>query len=150
MPQRIILALLLAPMLMGCANIGSNDTDPTQITELASCPASPNCVCSADSERSHYIEPLQLRGDTEVAWQKLLDILREDDSISIVTSTEHYIRAAATTRLFRFTDDVEFLLRREQGVIDMRSASRLGFYDLGKNRSRLEAIRNAMRAADKI
>jgi uncharacterized protein (DUF1499 family) len=38
-------------------------------------------------------------------------------------------------------DDGEFLLDRERSVIHLRSASRLGYSDLGKNRSRIEEIR---------
>jgi uncharacterized protein (DUF1499 family) len=36
---------------------------------------------------------------------------------------------------------VEFLLDQPAGVIQMRSASRLGSKDFGANRKRLEAIR---------
>ncbi len=40
-----------------------------------------------------------------------------------------------------FVDDGEFLLAAEQGLIQVRSASRMGYSDLGKNRRRLEEIR---------
>lgn len=112
--------------------------------QLESCPASPNCVCSTDTGRAHFIEPLHFTGNPEHAWQNLIEILRADRSITITTSNERYIRAEAKTRLLRFTDDVELLLNPEQGVIDMRSASRLGYSDLGKNRKRLEGIRRAL------
>ena len=44
----------------------------------------------------------------------------------------------------RFTDDLEFLLDRERGVIDVRSASRVGYSDLGANRKRVEALRGVL------
>ena len=148
MIHRIIPALLLALLLTGCADMPDNSVDPATVTELAGCPSSPNCVCSTDdSGGSHHIEPLAVSSNPDAAWQRLRDILDADGSISIVASGDHYIRAEATTRLMRFTDDVEFLLDREAGVIDMRSASRLGYSDLGKNRKRLEGIRSAMRDA---
>lgn len=150
MVQRIIPALLLALLLTGCANMSDKNADPATITELTSCPSSPNCVCSTDVGRSHFIEPLTVTGELDAAWETLRGILGADSSISIVASDNHYIRAEAKTRLLRFTDDVEFLLNREAGVIDMRSASRLGYSDLGKNRSRLEGVRSAMRAAGAI
>lgn len=112
--------------------------------QLESCPGSPNCVCSTDTDPAHQIAPLKIAGDSEQAWQTLLEVLRADGSITIITATERYIRAEAKTRLLRFTDDVEFLLNLEQGVIDIRSASRIGYSDLGKNRKRLEGIRSAM------
>ena len=150
MIQRMIPALLLALLLTGCADMPDNNVDPATVTELASCPPSPNCVCSTDTGRSHYIDPLAVSGKLDVAWQTLRDILSADGSISIVAAGGHYIRAEAKTRFLRFTDDVEFLLNREAGVIEMRSASRVGYSDLGKNRSRLEGIRSVMRDAGAI
>ena len=147
MIQRMIQALLLALLLTGCADMPDNNVDPATVTELASCPSSPNCVCSTDTGRSHYIDPLAVSGELDTAWQTLRDVLGADGSISIVAAGDHYIRAEAKTRFLRFTDDVEFLLNRETGVIDMRSASRVGRSDFGKNRSRLEGISSAMRDA---
>lgn len=121
-----------------------NKVDPSTVTELESCPSSPNCVSSADSGDAHYIAPLTIKGDPDQAWQTLQNILAEDRSFEITATAEHYIRAEATTRILRFTDDVEFLLKREEGQIDMRSASRIGYSDLGKNRNRMEKVRAAM------
>ena len=47
-----------------------------------------------------------------------------------------------------FVDDSEFLLDRERLVIQVRSASRLGYSDLGKNRSRIEEIREQFNKAE--
>lgn len=121
-----------------------NNVDPATVTELARCPSSPNCVSSADAGDSHYISPITIQGDPDAAWQTLHDILAADDSIEISASEAHYIRAEATTRILRFTDDVEFLLKRKDGQIDIRSASRIGHSDLGKNRKRMEEIRQRM------
>ena len=144
MTDRISPAFLMLLLLTGCADIPANNAEPATLTQLADCPSSPNCVSSTETGRSHYIDPLDVGDRSHEAWQALLDILDADDSISIVSSDDHYIRAEAKTRILRFTDDVEFLLRRESGLIDMRSASRLGFSDLGKNRSRLEGVRTAI------
>lgn len=111
-------------------------------TALSPCPASPNCVCSTD-DGTHYIEPLRFDGPPDQAWQALLQLLSTDKNINIVSSNDRHIRAEATTRMFRFTDDIEFLLDRKDGVIHLRSASRVGYYDLGKNRRRLEQLRRA-------
>ena len=150
MIQRIIPALLLALLLTGCTDMPENNVDPATVTELASCPSSPNCVCSTDTEDSHHIDPLAVSGKPDAEWQTLRDILGADPSISIVASGDHYIRAEAQTRLMRFTDDVEFLLDREAGVINMRSASRVGYSDFGKNRRRLEGVRSAMHDAGAV
>ena len=144
MIQRTTHALILALLLTGCSGMPENNVDPASVTELDRCPSSPNCVSSADSGDSHYIAPIVIDGDPDAAWQALKDILKADPSIEITASAAHYIRAEATTRILRFTDDVEFLFKSEERQIDMRSASRIGYSDLGKNRRRLEGIRSEM------
>jgi uncharacterized protein (DUF1499 family) len=44
-------------------------------------------------------------------------------------------------------DDLEVEIDRSQHVIHVRSASRLGYWDLGVNRRRLERIRAAFEKA---
>jgi uncharacterized protein (DUF1499 family) len=60
---------------------------------------------------------------------------------TIVTLEEDYIRAEFKSRIFGFVDDVEFWFDDEQKVIHFRSASRVGYSDLGANRKRMEKIR---------
>jgi uncharacterized protein (DUF1499 family) len=60
----------------------------------------------------------------------------------IKTVQERYIHAEFTSFLFRFVDDVEFLLDDGSKTIHVRSASRVGYSDLGVNRRRVEAIRS--------
>ena len=49
-----------------------------------------------------------------------------------------------TSRIFHFVDDVDCVLDPEAHSIAIRSASRLGYSDLGVNRKRVEAIRSAL------
>jgi uncharacterized protein (DUF1499 family) len=58
-----------------------------------------------------------------------------------VNEESGYIHAECTSWLFRFTDDVEFALDDAQKIIQVRSASRVGYSDLGANRKRVETIR---------
>ena len=50
------------------------------------------------------------------------------------------LRVELRTRLF--VDDAEFLLDRSNRMIHVRSASRLGYSDLGTNRRRIEELRS--------
>jgi uncharacterized protein (DUF1499 family) len=59
----------------------------------------------------------------------------------IVTLEEDYIHAECRSRIFGFVDDVEFWFDGANGVIHFRSASRMGYSDLGVNRKRMERIR---------
>jgi uncharacterized protein (DUF1499 family) len=66
---------------------------------------------------------------------------------TVVTSQPGYLYAEFSTPVLKFVDDVEFLLDQPAGVIQMRSASRLGRKDFGANRKRLEAIRQRFDAS---
>ena len=57
--------------------------------------------------------------------------------MQIVAETDDYIHAEATSRIFRFVDDVEFFVDRGAKVIHFRSASRVGRSDMGVNLMRL-------------
>jgi uncharacterized protein (DUF1499 family) len=92
------------------------------------------------------IDPLPLRGTPQDSMALLQRALAAEPGVRIVTSTEGYLRATATTRWMAFVDDLEFWLNPTQGVIDVRSASRLGREDFGANRARLERIGSVYRS----
>ncbi|HKL63513.1 MAG TPA: DUF1499 domain-containing protein [Woeseiaceae bacterium] len=133
-------------LLTGCATMTEPELDLTEDGRLPPCPSTPNCVSSdADpADDTHYIEPLQIDGDPRAAWQRLIEYLESESPYTIVEQREDYLRAEARTKILRFVDDVTFHLRPQEGVIAMRSSSRLGYSDLGKNRSRLETVREAL------
>lgn len=89
------------------------------------------------------IDPLPLLGTPQDSMALLQRALATEPRVRIVTSNEGYLRATATTQWMGFVDDLEFWLNPTQGVIDVRSASRLGREDFGANRARLERIRLA-------
>ena len=131
--------LILTSLLMACAG-----TPPKIITNpqvLPTCPSSPNCVSSfADKNDPHYIAPLDSKLSVDNKLKRLHQLLSVKSNIEVIHSETHYLRAEATSSFWGFVDDVEFILTGEQ--IHMRSASRLGYSDLGVNRQRLETIRS--------
>ena len=110
---------------------------------LAPCPASPNCVSSKATDTEHFTEPLRFTGNASLAWNRLIAALGTESRLSIVEDTGSYLHAEARSLVFRFVDDVEFVLDPEAGVIQVRSASRTGYSDFGVNRRRVERIRKA-------
>lgn len=110
---------------------------------LTACPTTPNCVCSQDDRLDHAIEPFAFAGSPAAALARLEGALASQPRTRIVERSDGYLRAEATSLLFRFVDDVEFLLDAEAKRIHVRSASRAGRSDLGVNRRRVEAIRAA-------
>lgn len=88
--------------------------------------------------------PLPLKaGDAGASMQALARALAATPGVVIVQQEPDYLRAEASTRWLRFVDDLEFSADPTQGVIHLRSASRLGREDLGTNRERMERIRAA-------
>jgi uncharacterized protein (DUF1499 family) len=61
--------------------------------------------------------------------------------VRLVTQTDTYLHAEFATAVFRFIDDVEFYVDETAGVVHFRSASRVGYSDLGVNRRRMEGVR---------
>jgi uncharacterized protein (DUF1499 family) len=106
---------------------------------LAQCPNKPNCVCSNDTDGTHAIAPFGGEGDPAATLAKLKGIVERLPRTSIVESRADYLRCEFTTPLLGFVDDVEFHAR--DGVVHVRSASRLGYSDLGVNRRRIEDLR---------
>jgi uncharacterized protein (DUF1499 family) len=135
----------LAVVLAACIPLSSAQTTGAELMRLRPCPDSPNCV-SSDAQGDRAIAPFTIRGAPELAWQALERRLTRTERVKIVASEPGYLHAEFTTRLLRFTDDVEFELRPQPGVIAVRSASRVGYYDFGANRKRLEGLREALRA----
>jgi len=87
------------------------------------------------------IAPLPLAGDGPATMQRLHDTVAAMPGARIVSFDGNYLRAEFTTPLMKFTDDAEFWLDGTAGVVQVRSASRLGQRDFGANRKRVEDIR---------
>ncbi|MBF2085990.1 DUF1499 domain-containing protein [Thermoleptolyngbya sp. C42_A2020_037] len=111
--------------------------------KLAACPSSPNCVNSQApaSDAEHYIAPLSYSGTSAEAIARLKGIITAMPRTQIITESENYLYAEFTSALMGFVDDVEFYVDEAAGVVQVRSASRLGQSDLGVNRKRVEEIR---------
>ena len=119
------------------------------VERLKSCPFWPNCVSSrADAWRLHRIEPFAISGDPATAFARLKTLLEETPRTEIVAATDDYLHAVCRTRL-GFVDDLECQLAPAEGVIHVRSASRVffAFIDSGVNRRRVEALRQRFQSA---
>ena len=135
--------LLLAAAVMMMSSAFAN---PESQRSLGPCPDSPNCVSSQSSDSSHFIEPIRLTVAPERGWDALKAVLQAMQRVKIVEESDGYIHAEATSRMFRFVDDVEFLMRPDGQFVDVRSASRVGYSDFGVNRRRIERIRQELMA----
>lgn len=142
-------------LTLGCAALTMSNIGVQAMTDnlktLAPCPPSPNCVCSdEDPSSSQYIAPFvsqtsEATPDSTNAKALLAAIAAYVETRSefrIVKQDEYGLQIEARSRLLRFVDDIEMRVRGNSVVV--RSASRVGYSDLGKNRRRLESIRQAL------
>jgi len=111
---------------------------------LPPCPNSPNCVSSQAPDTDHFIAPFKIKGKPEDAFAALQQALTTQGRTVITKATDTTLHAEATSLLFRFVDDIDAILDADTGVIHIRSASRIGYGDLGVNRKRVEALRAAL------
>ncbi len=87
------------------------------------------------------IAPIALQGDGKATIASIAKVIEDLPASHIVERRDDYLYAQFTTALMRFTDDVEFWFDPAAGVIQVRSASRVGRKDFGVNRARIESIR---------
>ena len=113
------------------------------MVSLAPCPNKPNCISSQEEDRAHAIAPFPIYKSPQESLGMIASIIRMMPRTKIVEATQDYLHAEFTSKIFRFIDDVEFLYNPNKNVIDVRSASRVGYGDLGVNRKRVEALHEA-------
>jgi uncharacterized protein (DUF1499 family) len=143
MPKTLLLFSLV--FLPGCA---TGNTSPMTVLDagepyvLEPCPDKPNCVSSMEPEGdTNHISPLHYTGEKKVAYRKLVAILESYPRVRVVAKQASYLKVEVRSKIFGFVDDVAFLFSPDLSTIEVRSASRVGYYDFGVNRQRIENIR---------
>lgn len=129
--QAALACLLIVPLFTHAAG------------DLADCPATPNCVSSQAHDPARRVPSITANGPVEVVFSRLKATLVAEAGTRVVEEDQvaGYLRAESTSRLFGFVDDVEFRFDGQENVLHIRSASRVGYWDLGVNRRRAERIR---------
>ena len=132
--------LLLIMTLISCSGQRPTNIGITE-NRLAACPDSPNCVSSDADDDAHKTLPLQLNASSTDAWQMTKRLVSELPRTKIITETSDYLHAECSSAVLGFVDDLELHHRPTEGIIAIRSASRLGHSDFGVNRKRIETLR---------
>jgi uncharacterized protein (DUF1499 family) len=111
----------------------------------------PNSVSSqADLWAQHpmqdyaRIAPLAVKGGGPATLAQIKRIVEALPGAKVIESRDDYLYVQFTTRWMKFVDDAEFWFDPTRGVVQVRSASRVGRKDFGVNRQRIEAIRQAL------
>ena len=74
---------------------------------------------------------------------KVVSVVSNMPGAQIKQQTDVYLYAVFTTKIMRFKDDVEIFLDDDAKLLHYRSASRLGYSDLGVNRKRYNSFASA-------
>ncbi len=141
----VLIGIVLAVVVLyGLVLVANYSTSPARIGvvdgKLTPCPDLPNCVSTQSTQSEKWLPPLEMTGSTEQAAEKLKAVLESMPGTRLVRQSENYLHFEVRSPLMRFVDDVEFLINPHQKQIDFRSASRIGYSDLGVNRTRMEKI----------
>ncbi len=156
----VALIAVLALGLLVAGQLGAlQGTAPTDLGvtagRLKAPAATPNSVSSQAGLHAGHplasaakIAPLALRGgDAAATLARLRSLIAATPGAQLVTQQSDYLYARFSTRWLGFVDDAEFWADPVAGVIQVRSASRIGRKDFGANRARIEALRAALAAA---
>jgi len=111
---------------------------------LAPCPESPNCVSTQADDPEHRMQPIEFASSATDALRAVKRVVERMPRTRIIHERENYLYAEFRSRVFRFVDDVEFLVDEQAGRIHFRSASRVGYSDFGANRRRMERLSAAV------
>ena len=93
----------------------------------------PECVVITHCVRENFKVK-----EVEHAFKKATKIVSESPRTKIVEQTNSYIHAEAKTKWRRYTDDLLLKAIPEEGIIQVRSESRVGIGDNGVNQRRVD------------
>lgn len=138
--RRCLARALLALPLAGCTGTLGKVAAPG--LPLAPCPSSPNCVSSesAPTDTVHAMAAIAFTDAPDAARTRARTALLAEPRTAVTLEQAGYLRAEATSLIFRYVDDVEVVVDSAARVIRFRSASRIGRGDLGVNRARMTRV----------
>lgn len=142
----VVIAMLVGFVIY--VNLNNGVPEGLGVTEgmLAPCPDMPNCVSSQASEDDleHYVAPIVYRGDVMDVQLNVEQFILEMTDSRILQSRLGYSHIEVSSPLFGFKDDLELYFPEADSVMHVRSASRVGYDDLGVNRERVRQIRELL------
>jgi uncharacterized protein (DUF1499 family) len=114
-------------------------------SRLKSCPSSPNCVSTVASRDDQRMAPLPYSKALDVVLSRIRQVVLEEPRTALVENQGAYLHFTFKSALLGFVDDVEFELDERDKLVHFRSASRIGYSDLGVNRSRMSKLAAKLR-----
>jgi uncharacterized protein (DUF1499 family) len=152
----VIVVVLLAVVALAAGQFGLlQGSPPTDLGvrdgKLKAPSDAPNSVSSQAAlypthpQRAYAeVAPLALQGSGAQTMARLRTAVESTPGARVVKADEGYLYAQFTTRWMKYVDDLELWFDPAAGVVQARSASRLGHSDMGANRARVEALRRQL------
>ncbi|WP_269618043.1 DUF1499 domain-containing protein [Zhongshania sp. BJYM1] len=130
--------LILGGQLAACSTpqLGVNNG------KFQACSSAPHCVSSTEKNTGKYIAPIKVNSAQD--WQRLQQLLLAMPRTKLVAQDTNYVHAVTSTAIMRYKDDVELLYSPSAKTADVRSSSRIGYYDFEVNRDRVEKLRSQL------
>ena len=128
----------------------ADSTFDPQTKTFHPCPDSPNCVSTQEAREDFRVQPIYYTESTGAAKARLRQIISEMPRATIVSEQANYLHVEFRSRIFKFTDDVEFYFDDEARLIHARCAAQKGYADMGANRNRFEEIRSRFHRGDQL
>lgn len=111
--------------------------------QLARCIDKPNCICTEyEDDEAHYYEPLSFQHlpiEPEVLRSLVSEVIHEAGGVVQIQSNS-YLSAIFESRILGFVDDFEVRIDKQNSMIFLRSASRVGYSDFGANLNRVAEV----------
>ena len=107
---------------------------------ISDCPKSPNCVSTLTDQEDKKMEPIPFSADESQVIIAIDTVVKAQARVEIKESSADSMHAVFTTFLMRYQDDVYFWVDAENKLIHFKSQSRVGYSDLGKNKSRMNDL----------
>jgi len=79
--------------------------------------------------------------DSEKKFNELIQIIENTPRLEIIKKEKNYVHAIATSRIMKFIDDIEIKNSTHNNIFQVKSSSRLGIFDLGVNKRRVNTLR---------
>lgn len=108
--------------------------------KLAELPNKPNAISTQTDNKEFYVEPFPFKENLEKSKVAVLKAVEKYGDSEIVEKEANYIRVVFTTSKMRYHDDAEFYFDEEEKVVHFRSASRVGYSDMGLNKERYNKL----------
>lgn len=110
--------------------------------KMAPVPTSPNAVSSQTVDEKKKVTPFPFKGDFQETKEAIKQALLAYKNIEIHAEDQNYIHAISTTSTMKYHDDLEFYFDEQAGLVHFRSASRVGYSDMGLNQERYNRLKD--------